>query len=218
MFDSCIPDQAKLDLRNDVHQEGDDYRIALFLQAHATDKNRSTVRYSRTGESSGASYAQGGKSLSGFSRRVGAEDTVYIDFDNPSWENVSISADAAVIYNASKSNKVLIILAIGMTAVVGGTFSIMLKQSPHLSLITISPKEVYGPGDRAVTAGGLRESDIRDLLDLAAPLVLTNQELSDEERARQLEEIDMKRAHLHYRFDDCDHRSKACAYSHGRKA
>src|ERR1700746_3472514 len=52
MFEACIPDQSKLDLRNDVHQEGDDFRIAVFLRANATDKNRSTVSYSPTGGSS----------------------------------------------------------------------------------------------------------------------------------------------------------------------
>ena len=204
MFEACIPDQSKVDIRNGI-QSDDEYKIALYHQAEATDKNRSATIYNSIGElPTAGGYLRGGKTLAGFSQRKcagdpGAGDEVWIDFADPVWPKASFGADAAVIYNASKANKILIIVAFGQTAVTGGTFTVELS-TPHLPLIAILPDGIYGPGDRELTSGGLRPRDVSNLADLALVSTISDTNLSDEERSRRLEGIHLRQQILHYRF------------------
>lgn len=214
MFENCIPDQSKLDIRKGVHQEGDDFKIALFLQSHAIDMNRSSITYDPKGEISGPGYAPGGQSLTGFTRQTrqtGEGDITYIDFEDPVWEKASFTADAAVIYNASRSNKSLVILGFGPHVLSNGIFSVTLS-TPHISLITIADGKVYGPGEYNLTEGGLTLANLRDLCDVTDAM---NGDLPDHERNPRFLTTELMRANLHYRFDDrCDHSSEACPY-HG---
>lgn len=213
MFEASIPDRSKLDIRNGIHQSDDLYKIALFNQAEATDKNRWSTIYTSIGElPSAVGYLRGGKELTRFTERTCAGDErgvdeVWISFANPVWPNASFSADAAVIYNASKSNKILIVLSFGRTTTTSGDFSINLS-NPYLPLIAILPKGIYGPGDRALTSGGLRPRDVSDLSDIALASTISDSSLSDDERARRLEGIDLRRRILHYRFDSKPQKSE----------
>ena len=70
MFDTCIADRSKLDIRKRGASVGDDYKIVLYLQSDAPDMNRSSLVYTSIGEISGTGYTLGGRSLTGFTRFV----------------------------------------------------------------------------------------------------------------------------------------------------
>ena len=125
----------KEDLFNGVHQPGDDYAIALYDSATAT-LNKSTTAYTATGEVSGLGYTAGGKSLTG--RRVGSSaDLRYLTFDNPVWTTSTITADAALIYNKTRSNKALGVLKFTTASSVNGPFTIQLPAVGATALFRI---------------------------------------------------------------------------------
>lgn len=138
-FAAAITDQFKQDILNGVHQPGDTYKIALYTQAAATDKNKSSTTYNTTGElAAGGGYTQGGISLSGFTVGLSA-DTAYIDWStDPSWSSASFTADAAVIYNSTRSNKILAVLAFASTTATAGTFTVQMPAPGTGSVITIT--------------------------------------------------------------------------------
>jgi len=124
MFQAAITDQFKLDILKGVHQPGDNYKVALFLKAAAADKNQSSVSYTATGELPSANgYKQGGLSLSGYkAENSGGKACIY--WSDAIWPNASFTADAAVIYNASRGNKVLAVLAFPPTTATNGPFTL----------------------------------------------------------------------------------------------
>jgi hypothetical protein len=83
-------------------------------------------------------YTAGGIELSGFT--VGSSgDMAYIDFaTDPSWPNASFTADMAVIYNSSRSNKALVVLSFGTTTATDGTLTVNLQPPGANATITIS--------------------------------------------------------------------------------
>lgn len=135
MFKAGLTDQFFLDVLNGVHQPGDDYRIALFNQAAAPDKNPSLVSYNSTGELPDAGgYSRGGMSLSGFMSGLLPSGGAFIDWTtDPIWKNASFTADAAVIYNASRAGKALAVISFGLTMATNGLFTIELP-APVISL------------------------------------------------------------------------------------
>jgi hypothetical protein len=125
-FEACIPSQFKQDILNGVHKPSDVYRVALFLQSKATDKNSSSTVYTSIGElAHGYGYTQGGIILSGFKTRA-AGKRACLDFHEALWPEATITADAAVIYNHSRRDKVLVILGFPRTESENGPFSLQL--------------------------------------------------------------------------------------------
>jgi hypothetical protein len=138
-FGAAVTDQAKQDWLNGVHQPGDTYKIALGVQATATDWNKSLTTYASTHElATAGGYVQGGIALSGFTVGLSG-DTAYLDFStDPSWASASFTADCAIIYNSSRSNKVLAVLSFGTTTATNGTFSVALPAPGAAASVTIS--------------------------------------------------------------------------------
>ena len=139
-FQACLTDQFFQDILNGVHQPGDSYKIALYKQADAADKNASLVSYNTTGElPTAGNYKQGGLALAGFTVGKLADGGAYLDWSaDPVWKNASFSADAAVIYNASRSNKALAVLGFGTTTATNGPFTIELPAPGPGSIIAIT--------------------------------------------------------------------------------
>jgi hypothetical protein len=138
-FAAAITDQFKQDILNGVHQPGDTYKIALAVQSTATDWNKSLTTYASTHElATAGGYTQGGIALTGFTVGL-STDTAYIDWStDPSWASASFTADCAMIYNSSRSNKVLCILSFGSTTATSGTFTVQLPAPGASATITIS--------------------------------------------------------------------------------
>lgn len=107
----------KLDGHNGVHQPGDDYKIALIKAGHAGTFGKATTNYSDLGSdevANGNGYTTGGKSLT--SRAASLDgDAAIVDFADPVWTAATISADGALIYNASRSNKAVAVFSFGGT-------------------------------------------------------------------------------------------------------
>lgn len=102
--------QAKQDFLLGVHGSTDTYKLALYTgKATLSEK---TDAYSPINEVVGEGYQPGGKNLDGHSV---SEDGGFaiLSFKTPSWENSSITARAAIIYNSTKSNKVLAVFNFG---------------------------------------------------------------------------------------------------------
>lgn len=138
-FAAAITDQFKQDILNGVHQPGDVYKIALYTQAGATDKNKTATTYNTTGElATAGGYTQGGMSLTGFTVGLSA-DTGYIDWStDPVWSSATFTADAAVIYNSTRSNKILAVLAFASTTATAGNFTVQLAAPGASATITIT--------------------------------------------------------------------------------
>lgn len=140
-FAAAVTDQFKQDVLNGVHQPADVYKIALYTQAAATDKNKTLTAYNTTGELATANgYTQGGITLATFTVGL-STDTAYIDFSvDPSWTatGTGFTADCAVIYNSTRSNKALCVISFGTTtASGGGTFTVQLPAPGTTSTITL---------------------------------------------------------------------------------
>lgn len=107
---AVVPNSFKLDQANGVHQPGDDYKVALFT--NAATLNKTTAAYSATNEVAGTGYTPGGKSLTGRAASLDG-DTAIVDFADPVWADATITARGCMVYNATRSNKAVVILDFG---------------------------------------------------------------------------------------------------------
>lgn len=132
----AFTNQAKQDFLNGVHQSGDVYKVALYTQAAASlDKN--TTAYTATGEISGTGYSAGGLTLSGFSVGLTA-DTAHLSFTDAVWAGATITADCAMIYNSSKSNKAIAILTFTSASSTGANWTLDFPAAGASALIRVA--------------------------------------------------------------------------------
>lgn len=111
----------------------DVFKIALYTSS-ATISNTTTA-YTATGEvASGGGYTTGGLatnstwSITQVPVSTGTPTTTaYINFANASWSSATFSADGALIYNSTNSNRAVCVLNFGGTKTVSsGTFTIQM--------------------------------------------------------------------------------------------
>lgn len=88
----------------------DTFKIALFTSSATL--GASTTAYSTTDEVSGTGYTAGGETLSNITVTTSGI-TAFIDFDDVSITNATITARGALIYNSSKSNKAVAVYDFG---------------------------------------------------------------------------------------------------------
>ena len=121
----AIPTSFKAEILQGIHDSADTYKIALYTSAATL--GAPTTAYTTTNEVSGVGYTSGGQTLSGFSVTTSGT-TAILDFTtDPSWENATITARGALIYNASKANKAVMVLDFGSDKSNSeGTFTIRL--------------------------------------------------------------------------------------------
>ena len=133
----AVCDSYTKEILEGVHTSADVYKIALFNSATAT-LDASTTTYTTTGEVSGTGYTAGGQTLTGFSATV-SSGVAILDFSDVTWSNATITADTALIYNSSKSNKAVGVFDIGTTSSTRGTFTIVFPAPTNTTgLIRIS--------------------------------------------------------------------------------
>lgn len=89
---------------------GDTFKIALFTSTATL--SASTTAYSTTNEVSGTGYTAGGASLTSVTPTTSGT-TALCDFSDVTWSTSTITANGALIYNSSKSNKAVVVLAFG---------------------------------------------------------------------------------------------------------
>lgn len=92
-------------------QPGDNYKIALYTtSAQLSPMNDS---YTTAGEVVGSGYQKGGMNLEGYMCDVDGVSACITWSKNPVWKNATINARGAMIYNASKGNKSVLVLDFG---------------------------------------------------------------------------------------------------------
>ena len=114
----------------------DTIKIALFTSSASL--GASTTAYSSSNEvANGNGYATGGVELT--SRAVATSGTTaYFDAADPSWTSATFTANGALIYNSSNSNKAIAVLAFGGDfSVAGGTFQFVFPAAGANGIIRI---------------------------------------------------------------------------------
>ena len=107
------------------HTAADVYKIALYTDAGAT-LNKSTTAYTATGEITGTGYTAGGMNLAGFSVTLDT-DTAILDWTtDPAWATSTITADTALIYNSSRTNKAVAVLKFTSATSTAAAFTVAL--------------------------------------------------------------------------------------------
>lgn len=134
---TAIANSYKSDVLSGTHASGDVYKIALIKVAAAANYGATNTNVGTPGsgaptaanlgtdEAAGTGYTSGGATLAGFS--VTGTTTARLDFTTPTWPTSTISATGAIIYNSSKSNKVVACLDFGGTITsTNGTFTVTM--------------------------------------------------------------------------------------------
>jgi hypothetical protein len=126
----------KQELLNKEHDlDTDTLKIALYTSSATL--GASTTAYATTNEISGTGYSAGGNTLTGATIATSGT-TAYVDFNDPEWTSASFTANGALIYNSSASNKAIAVLAFGGDfTVAAGTFRIVFPAAGSTAIIRI---------------------------------------------------------------------------------
>ena len=111
----------KVDLLNGIHAFGttvtrgstnaDTFKIALYTSSASLDAT--TTAYSATNEVSGTGYSAGGNTLTVSQAPTSTSTTAWLDFADTTWASSTITANGALIYNDTNSDKAVAVLAFG---------------------------------------------------------------------------------------------------------
>ena len=127
----AITTSYKAEVLQGIHDAADTYKMALYTNATL---GAATTAYTTTNEVVGIGYTAGGATLSGFNVATSGT-TAILDFNDPFWENATITARGALVYNASKSNKAVAIYDFGSDiASTNGDFTVSINALGLLGL------------------------------------------------------------------------------------
>ena len=138
----CLCNVAKTDFLRGLHQPTDVYMLALF-NSSATLSKATTAYTTNTGtmpgEVTGTGYSQGGRAITGFTVALSG-DTGYLDFTGePAWTGATISGiEAALLYNATRSNAAIAVFTFTPTSVSSGSFVAQFPAAGATALIRIA--------------------------------------------------------------------------------
>ena len=124
----------KTELLGGVHDlDTDTIKIALFTSSATL--GAATTTYSATNEVVGTGYTAGGNTLTG-ATISSSGTTAIVDFDNTTWASSTITARGAMIYNASKADRAIVILDFGSDKTsTDGDFTIQFPVADSLNAI-----------------------------------------------------------------------------------
>jgi hypothetical protein len=113
----------------------DTFKIALFTSSATLDA--STTAYSSTNEvPNGSGYTTGGNTLTISQVPTSTSTTAWLDFADTSWTTATITANGALIYNSSQSNRAVAVLAFGGDKTsTAGTFTIVFPTADSTNAI-----------------------------------------------------------------------------------
>ena len=120
----------KQELLGGVHDlDTDTLKIALIKESPTGTYGASTTNYSdvtgNTDEATGTNYTAGGQALDGASITLSGS-TAIVDFTDEVFSNLTLSADGAIIYNSSQSNKAIAVFDFGGTVTAtSGDFTVV---------------------------------------------------------------------------------------------
>ena len=110
----------KVEMLNGIHAFGtsvvraattpDTFKIALYTSSASLDAT--TTAYSATNEVSGTGYTAGGNTLTTVAP-TSSGTTAFLDFNDTTWSTATITANGALIYNSTQSDKAVAVLAFG---------------------------------------------------------------------------------------------------------
>ena len=123
---AAVPNSAKLEFLQGVHLPADVYMLALY--GPAATLNKATTAYSVTDEvGNSGTYAAGGIVLVGYTAALDGDAAILDWTTDPEWTGATIAAAGALIYNATRANKAVAVLAFGGTITsTAGTFKVTL--------------------------------------------------------------------------------------------
>jgi hypothetical protein len=107
----------KEELLGGVHDlDTDTLKVALIKESPTGTFGAATTNYSdlSTDEATGTNYTAGGQSLDSPTISLSG-GTAFVDFADEVFSNLTISADGAIIYNASQGNKAVAVFDFGGT-------------------------------------------------------------------------------------------------------
>ena len=118
----------KQELLGGVHDlDTDTLKVALIKQSPTGTYGAGTENYSDLGsdEATGTNYTAGGQSLDSPAISLSGS-TAFVDFADEIFTNLTISADGAIIYNASQGNATVAVFDFGGTVTsTSGDFTIV---------------------------------------------------------------------------------------------
>lgn len=95
---------------HDFRTTGDTFKLALFTSSATL--GASTTAYATTNEVSGTGYSAGGNTLSKVNP-TSSGTTAFTDFADTTFSSATITANGALIYNDTESDKAVVVLAFG---------------------------------------------------------------------------------------------------------
>ena len=112
----------KVELLNGIHAFGttvtrgsttaDTFKIALYTSSATLDAT--TTAYSTTNEvPSTGNYSAGGNTLTVSQTPTSTSTTAWLDFADTTWSASTITANGALVYNSTQSDKAVAVLAFG---------------------------------------------------------------------------------------------------------
>ena len=120
----------KQELLGGVHDlDTDTLKVALIKESPSGTYGAATTNYSditgNTDEAVGTNYTAGGQDLDSATITL-AGSTAIVDFADEVFANLTISADGAIIYNASQGNKAIAVFDFGTTVTsTSGDFTVV---------------------------------------------------------------------------------------------
>jgi hypothetical protein len=91
----------------------DVFKLALYTSSATLDATTTAYTTSNEVSSSGTNYTAGGLTLTISQVPTSSSTTAFIDFDDLTFSSATLTANGALIYNSTQSNKAVAVLAFG---------------------------------------------------------------------------------------------------------
>ena len=130
----------KQELLGGVHDlDTDSLKIALIKDAPTGTYGAATTNYSdvtgNSDEATGTNYTVGGQVLDSATISLSGS-TAFVDFADEVFTNLTISADGAIIYNASQGNKAIAVFDFGGTVTAtSGDFTVVFPTADSTNAV-----------------------------------------------------------------------------------
>ena len=139
---SDVCNSFKEEILTGVHDlSNDTLKIALIKENPSGTYDADITNYSDlTGNSDevvGTNYTAGGNDLDSVTiTKDNSTDVVFVDFENETFSNVTLSTDGAIIYNATRSNKAIAIINfLGTVSATAGDLTIQFPAAAYNTAI-----------------------------------------------------------------------------------